>query len=355
MHVDLIERYQDFVALREQWDTVYDADPDAQIFLSWRWMATWLERREVDGQNAGGWVILVAKASPEATRCLAILPLRYRPREGGGAPRLTMAGRRFADYSGILCRPEAQQEAIPALAECVKRMRWQRWQLEFLRRPPDVLALILDSFPATAFSAAETRAINEGEDTDNSICPYVDLPESWDEFLMSQLSTNCRQKLRRLLRTVENSSEFHITHATSATIERDIKVLLQLWMAKWQHRKGGRLQAILQMNATVLYRNFQDGSVYLPILWQSRRPVGALAFLIDERKGAMHFCIAGRDQSFNQPSPGLVLHAHSIRMSIARGIKIYDFLRGNEPYKYSFGARDRKVRSLVITRRSRIM
>lgn len=83
--------------------------------------------------------------------------------------------------------------------------------------------------------------------------------------------------------------------------------------------------------------------------------LGALAFLIHERKGAMHFRIAGRDQSFNEPSPGLLLHARSIRMSIARGIKTYDFLRGNEPYKYSFGARDRKVRSLVITRRSRIM
>jgi hypothetical protein len=147
VHVEPIERYQDFLTLREQWDAVYDADPDAQIFLSWRWMATWLDRPEGDGRNAGGWVILVAKASPEATSCLAILPLRYRPDEAGGAPRLTMAGRRFADYSGILCRPEAQQEAIPALAEGVKRMRWQRWQLEFLRCSPELLRLLLDSFP----------------------------------------------------------------------------------------------------------------------------------------------------------------------------------------------------------------
>jgi hypothetical protein len=36
-------------------------------------------------------------------------------------------------------------------------------------------------------------------------------------------------------------------------------------------------------------------------------------------------------------------------------VKTYDFLRGNEPYKYSFCARDRQIRSIVITRRSRIM
>jgi hypothetical protein len=173
VHVDLIERYQDFLALREAWDAVYDADPDAQVFVSWRWMATWLNRREVDGRNAGGWVILIAKASPAATSCLAILPVRVRPGEGGGAPRLTMAGRRFADYSGILYRPEARQEAIPALVQCVKRMRWQHWQLEFLRCAPEVLRLLLGSF--SRHRLPETKAINKGEDADNSICPYVDL------------------------------------------------------------------------------------------------------------------------------------------------------------------------------------
>jgi CelD/BcsL family acetyltransferase involved in cellulose biosynthesis len=78
-------------------------------------------------------------------------------------------------------------------------------------------------------------------------------------------------------------------------------------------------------------------------------------FLIDERKAVMHFCIVGRDESFNDPSPGLVLHAHSIRMAIARGIRTYDFMRGNEPYKYSFGACDRQVRPIVVTHHSRIM
>lgn len=352
MHVDRIERYGDFVALREQWEAVYDADPDAQHFLSWRWMSTWLESKESDGRNTGGWIILVARPSAEATTCLAFLPLRLRPDEPSGVPRLTMAGRRYADYSGLICRPEAHSEAIPALAEYGRRLPWRRWQLENLRCSPHVLRLITARFPPEAFNVVETKNFNEGEETDNSICPYVELPATWDEYLANRLSANARQKLRRLLRTVEGSSDLSITHATAATIERDITILLQLWKNRWHHRKGDKLNSILQINATVLHRNFQNGSVYLPVMWQGRRPIGALASYIDDRKKTMLFNIAGRDDRVGQPSPGLVLHAHSIRHAIAAGIRTYDFLRGNEPYKYSFGARDRLVRSFQIVRRN---
>ncbi len=352
MHVDRIERYGDFVALREQWEAVYDADPDAQHFLSWRWMSTWLESKESDGRNTGGWIILVARPSAEATTCLAFLPLRLRPDEPSGVPRLTMAGRRYADYSGLICRPEAHSEAIPALAEYGRRLPWRRWQLENLRCSPHVLRLITARFPPEAFNVVETKNFNEGEETDNSICPYVELPATWDEYLANRLSANARQKLRRLLRTVEGSSDLSITHATAATIERDITILLQLWKNRWHHRNGDKLNSILQINATVLHRNFQNGSVYLPVMWQGRRPIGALASYIDDRKKTMLFNIAGRDDRVGQPSPGLVLHAHSIRHAIAAGIHTYDFLRGNEPYKYSFGARDRLVRSFRIVRRN---
>jgi Acetyltransferase (GNAT) domain len=37
--------------------------------------------------------------------------------------------------------------------------------------------------------------------------------------------------------------------------------------------------------------------------------------------------------------PGVVLIARTIEDAIARGARRYDFLRGEEPYKYGFGAR----------------
>jgi tetratricopeptide (TPR) repeat protein len=58
--------------------------------------------------------------------------------------------------------------------------------------------------------------------------------------------------------------------------------------------------------------------------------------------------MTGRDETFEGPSPGLILHAHSIRHAIQNGFTEYDFLRGNEPYKYSFGVKERRIRCVAI-------
>jgi CelD/BcsL family acetyltransferase involved in cellulose biosynthesis len=46
-------------------------------------------------------------------------------------------------------------------------------------------------------------------------------------------------------------------------------------------------------------------------------------------------------------SPGIVLLAYNIRNAIESGRKIYDFLRGNETYKYRMGGHDTRVYKLV--------
>ena len=49
----------------------------------------------------------------------------------------------------------------------------------------------------------------------------------------------------------------------------------------------------------------------------------------------------------------MALHAWSIRYAINEGFTRYDFLRGDEAYKYSFGAENRRLVNLHIRTRSR--
>ena len=95
----------------------------------------------------------------------------------------------------------------------------------------------------------------------------------------------------------------------------------------------------------MLTHSFQSGMVYLPTFWQGDRPVAALATLMEPRKRTFSFYMTGRDETFEGPPAGVILHAFSIRHAIANGFTEYDFLRGNEPYKYSFGCAERKIYS----------
>jgi tetratricopeptide (TPR) repeat protein len=90
----------------------------------------------------------------------------------------------------------------------------------------------------------------------------------------------------------------------------------------------------------------------LPTLWQAERPLVAFATFVDPRKRAYLFDMSGRDESFEGPSTGLMLHAYSIRHAIERGFAEYDFMRGNEPSNYSFAVRERRIRCVAVATRS---
>ncbi len=345
MHVESVESLEALERLKPAWDAAYDVDPEAQFFLSWNWMSRWLAALGKD------WFVLVAKPDAGAPDPVAFLPLRRRTKEqpgGGFRSEINMAGNYASDYTGFLCRPEFEAQAIPAFASHVRTLRWSRLNLEYLRVSEHRVALFLGALSGPEFEVAELDRVNR-DNVDNSLCPYAPLPANWQTYLDTRLSANMRQKLRRLLRQLEDSDELRVTHSDGETFERDLETLIRFWTEQWGPRKGAQLSDI-QKNYRLMLRNcFADGALLLPVLWQGDKPVGALTILIDARKRTYHFYIAGRDAGYKGPSPGLVLHAHSIRHAIENGFVEYDFLRGNEPYKYSFGVEERPSRSLVVS------
>ena len=42
VHIDIIETLPSLAKLEDNWNAVYDADDEAQIFLSWKWLSGWL-------------------------------------------------------------------------------------------------------------------------------------------------------------------------------------------------------------------------------------------------------------------------------------------------------------------------
>ena len=59
---------------------------------------------------------------------------------------------------------------------------------------------------------------------------------------------------------------------------------------------------------------------------------------------------AAYDPGLESLSVGIISHAWAIREAIARGYTTYDLLRGDEPYKYDLGARDRWLARLDAER-----
>ena len=173
MHIDIIETPAAFERLENNWNAVYDADPDAQLFLSWTWLRGWLR------QIAGPWLILAARESDDdGAPYVAFWPLRvhFKSTDGHFRNELNMAGNFAADYTGILCAPSFEHQAIPAFARQLKRMNWAHLNLENIRLSEARYRLLAVNFPKVRFQLEVSGRVSKVDGIDNTICPFVPLP-----------------------------------------------------------------------------------------------------------------------------------------------------------------------------------
>jgi CelD/BcsL family acetyltransferase involved in cellulose biosynthesis len=343
MQIDVVS---DLAALRRfeaDWMRVYAADPEGQFFLSWPWMSTRLEHRQ-------GWSVLMARPAAEAPP-VAFFPIKESTdtdRAGRTYREVTLPGRGAADYTGFLCLPEHEVRAGLTFAAYLLGLDWQVLTLECVRASAQRMSGLVDAFAAARLAITRVAMVNAAG-VDNSICPYADLPGDWDGYLAG-LSANTRQRLRRLLRKIDGTT-LRVTVTSRETLRRDIEILLRMWLARWgAQKRRRRVEAVVKSTIEELCDAMANGTLYLPILWHGDRPIAANACMRDVEKRELLFQIGSRDLTAEDLSPGVMLHAHTIRAAIEQGFVRYDFLRGNEPYKYVFATGERRIESLVIRR-----
>lgn len=352
MKIEIIDEIQAFIAIRENWEKVYDADPQAQFFISWVWIFSAIKNCN---QFEIPWSILAATNSND-TDYVGFLPLTIEIKEnkqGIFYNQLSIAGTTDAEHPGFLCLPAYEAEIVLAFAQYLQQQElWSVLEIRDINRENQRLNRFFSSFtPEFDVREFESESYqNPLDSVDNQIIPYVVLPNSWELYL-NTISPNTRQKIRRFLRKIE-TSEFQITNVDEENLELHIEILTDFWQASWESRKGEqRCNSLVKNMAFELRHCFEHNCLSLPVLWQRERPLGAIANLLDFNKKTVLFLVGGRDETFKRLPAGFVLQAYAIRDAIQNGFKIYDFLMGNEAYKYSFGAKERYIHSVVVERR----
>jgi CelD/BcsL family acetyltransferase involved in cellulose biosynthesis len=91
-----------------------------------------------------------------------------------------------------------------------------------------------------------------------------------------------------------------------------------------------------------------DGPLVLSFLAVGDRRIGAGVHL-EDRQSLLYYN-AGLDPSARELSPGVLLVASYVRAALAGGFRRMDFLRGDEPYKYEWGAHDEPIQRLLVRR-----
>jgi len=347
MRIDVIETPEALRQVRDNWQSVFMADTSAQYFLSWSWLYRYLSHRK-------RWFILGLRSSEPGAPYVAFFPLRLqtqRDEEGQFYDEIIMAGNYSADYTGFIALPDYERQAVRGFSDFLKAQNWRQIKLDYFGGPPGRHAALVSALQGPKVMFRNNKPRNE-QNVDNTICPVINLPDSWDGYLEHHMSSQTRQKLRRFLRKVEGGDDYRITLATPETIKRDMGILFDFWRKRWEPFKGDKTEKLIRSSRDMLMDCFHDGDLDVPVLWYGDRPLGVLANIVDRKKQAILFYITGRDEEWTTPSPGLVLHGYCIRRAIADGFRSYDFLRGTEPYKYMFGVEERQINCTMFRTRN---
>jgi CelD/BcsL family acetyltransferase involved in cellulose biosynthesis len=92
----------------------------------------------------------------------------------------------------------------------------------------------------------------------------------------------------------------------------------------------------------------ETGIVELNFLTVGGRRIAAGVTMLDA--DTVYYYNAGVDPDARDLSPGVVMVAWYVKQAIERGLKRLDFMRGDEPYKYTWGAVDEPIDRLLVRR-----
>jgi CelD/BcsL family acetyltransferase involved in cellulose biosynthesis len=312
-----VEVHADLQAFDEaRWNGLLDRARLPSVFLTWQWQTEWSRAFAAERPKQ------ILAATDAAGALAGLLPL-YE--ETPGRWRI-LGGVDVSDYLDLIAPAGREEEVWAALlAHCAAHRA--EWDLHGIRAASATATVV----PALAPAAGLTPTV-EREDR----CPVLALPKTWDEYL-AKLSGKDRHELRRKIRRLERelpgaSSRSHATlegwdeaMTRFLTLHRLSKVgkarFMDERMERFFRSATGRLAAAGW--ARLWFLEFEGEAV--------------AAFLCLEYAGSVGLYNSGFDPARAVLAPGIVLLAHVIRDAIDRGFPIFDFLRGEEPYKYGFG------------------
>ena len=243
------------------------------------------------------------------------------------------------DYNDFLVPKEKENRFYKAFIEYLDRQEWNTLRLYSLVQNSPTLAHL----PDLARSRGYKVEISQEEVTPGKI-----LPKTWDDYLAS-LTKKDRHELRRKLRRLDSAEEVSLYGLTQLD---DIKNGMDDFLGLLKMSKEDK-HRFLTPERERFFRAIaaelgEMGMLSLYFMEMGGKRV-ASALTFDYGSSRMLYN-SGYNPEYGYYSVGLLLNALALKSAIEEGKDYFDFLRGDEPYKYHLGGVDRLVYTMVVTK-----
>ncbi len=309
------------------WNRLVDSSVYPSVFRRFEWLSSWWN---VFGKADSFSVFLVYDHGD----LVAALPMYLsEPRLFGRfvKPRLRLigiGGPTCPEYLGIIVSSEHVEPVSIALADHLESCRRRYHEIEFAD-------IVTDDFPTRVLveklSGRFSLVTTPGESN-----PYLHLPNTYEDFWKDMSAEKRKRKLYQVRRAEKEFGARVVCVSDPGEFDQAflrMRQLSALSHGRLNRKSPFQNDAYLQFHLESAKLLARSGLARCYFLIFGDSPVAFVYGYAYSRK-FMSFQI-GFDPEFGKFSPGDVLHQMIYRQLIETGFDEFDYLRGDEPYKFA--------------------
>jgi CelD/BcsL family acetyltransferase involved in cellulose biosynthesis len=320
----LVRSVEQLRLLRSSWNALFERTQCDNAFLSFEWMSAWVDAF----LGNSSLFVIVVRDEEGWLRAIAPLYVSRQPRTLG-LRCVGLIGDRLvaSDHLDFLVDPAYTHEAIDCivkvLAGCASS--WDHMELAGVDESSAAMAAFRNAFKPFGFAIQMLPG---------STCPYITLPRTPDAFLAS-LPTKLRSNVKYYTRSLEREGELELVDVTGSSIPPAFSELVRLHDSRFETKTAASAFSAagvrdFHTQAAAVLGEANQSHVFLLNL--NGTPIAALyGFSV---QGRFMFYQSGFEPAYGRFSVGTVLLGLVIRRCIETGHHEFDFLRGNETYKF---------------------
>jgi CelD/BcsL family acetyltransferase involved in cellulose biosynthesis len=335
MHTTIYTTAKGFEVLAQEWDDLLLRSTNAPFFMRYVYQRTWW-------QYLGNNDLVLMTIRTDEGRLVGLAPL-YGGINQAGERELSFVGCvDVSDYLDLLVDRDYVEPVYQTLLDCLgsDSLPWDKLYL---------CSLPHNSITHTRLTEAVRARGWQAEVSQQDVCPVITLPGDWETYLAG-IDKKQRHEIRRKLRKIEIEAQTRWYAVDSIEgVDEAMAAFIELHQKSTRDKEDFWTDGLIRF-FTALATELAKVN-WLKLYFIEVNGVRAAAMLCFDYNNEFLLYNSGFDpEQFAHLSPGNVLTAYTIQDAIRLGRRRYDFLRGDETYKYRFGAAAEPVYDLIMTR-----
>lgn len=343
MTLNRLTDFLEVLQLEPEWNNLLKRSSNKSVFMTWEWLTTWWE---VYGEGHELWWLAIRSQNG---RLIGSAPLYLRKQKNGlflphRELRFIGTGSPVApEHLDIILDAQYFDEVLQAIQKHLVE-HFSDW---------DVLYLTDITHPGAGAYQFVDQLSNEGSmvaiEEQVPKAPYIPLPDSWETYFKS-LGKWLRRTIarQRNKQTRELDMSFHVWTARDGALDSAFDKFEKLYASRKEsmevENKFEKARGYKEFHRLLAKRFAEKGWLYLAFLKIGNQEVAAEYTF--KYLGTLYSYQCGFDAAYGKNNVFKVLRSYVIENAIQQGIREFDLLRGEESYKYDWGAATRDKKTL---------